>query len=140
MNIQQKNKVLVVHSSSGDDPASFRVNFHEPIVFPADSQIRLVNCRLNLDDNEVIINEDNNTILWNLGWGHLEDYSDLQNGYQVAVIQNGTYLNASGAGSQNITTAVANALNNSCLGRNAYLRGGFTVGLSGGKLEVKVSK
>ena len=118
-NTSDKNKLLVIHSSKDDDPANFRVNFHEPVVFPEQAQVRLINCRLNLDDNEVIINEDNNTILWNLGWGHLEDYSDLQNGYQVAVIQNGTYLNASGAGSQNITTAVANALNNSC---NQHLR------------------
>lgn len=141
MNIQQKNKVLVVHSSAGDDAANFRVNFHEPVVFPPDSQVRLINCRLNLDDNEVLVNDSNNSFQWGLGyaWSDEENGSGGSCGLFDAFIEPGNYINAAGTTSEFITFALERAFNNS-VSNMTYLRGGFSVSIAGGKITVKLSK
>ena len=139
--IQQKNKLLVVHSSAGDDPANFRVQFHEPIIFPEHSQVRLINCRLNLDDNEVIVNSTNNQFQWCLGYGWSDEVIGSSSGFGMytAKINDGSYRNDTGSGSDFITQAVEDALNRS-VSNMSYLRGGFGVAVVAGALEIKLSK
>ena len=141
--IQQKNKLLLVHSSAGDNPADFRVNFHEPVIFPEHAQVRLINCRLNLDDNEIIINDSNNKFQWGLGycWSNVPASGGASSGAPLftATIAEGEYVPLKGAGDQFITSAIETALNNS-VSNMSYLRGGFDVDVAAGKLVVKLSK
>mgnify|MGYP001202067264 CR=1 FL=1 len=49
------SKYLYCSSNDSNNHANFRVNFPEPVVVPKNAQIRLINCRLNLEDEDVII-------------------------------------------------------------------------------------
>ena len=118
--------------------ADFTARFHEPIVFPVNAQVRLVNCRLNLGEDYITINHSNNRLEWSLGAGWSFTRSS---GHPlcVAIIPDGTYKNAEGNDLTFITKAIENALNESA--QFAVYRGGFTVSMDANKLiTIKLSK
>ncbi len=129
------SKYLYCSSNDCHNHANFRVNFPEPVVIPKNAQIRLINCRLNLEDEDVVINELNNHLLFGLGncWS-----SDGSSGVYEITIPLGTYKTSNGSNQQHINFIVQREMNE-VLSNMRSFRGGITVSVSTGKLLIKCS-
>ena len=130
------SKYLYCSSNDCDNHANFRVNFPEPVIVPKNAQIRLINCRLNLEDEDVIINELNNHMLFGLGscWS-----MDGSSGVYEITIPSGTYRTSNGSNQQHINWIVQREMNKVLSNMRSY-RGGITVSVSTGKLLIKFSE
>ena len=122
------SQYLMVSSSQEQDPANFNVGLHTTLNIPKYSQIRLINCRLNLRSTEILINDTNNILEWGLGKAPWSETSSF--GLFTATLPNGTYLSEEGTTDLHITHIVEEALNASA---PRYLRGGFSVSLTSDK-------
>ena len=105
---EYKNKVIVAFSENDDDPANFQAKFHQPLSFPIHSQVRLINCRINLDDNDIIINETNRFFNWGLGYAW-SNPTRASSGFPVfnAKIETGIYRTTTGSTREFITNLIS---------------------------------
>ena len=129
------SKYLMCNSFGSRSHSDFRVNFSEPIIIPKNGQIRLINCRLNLEEDEVSITNLNNEFLFSIGWGWNKDgFSGLYR----AVLPIGEYSTSNGTTARHLNQQVADALN-AAVSNMRFYRGGFSCSVVGGALVIKLS-
>ncbi len=129
------------NNPSGDFPnAEFNVNFSQPLTILPDSELRIIDCRINPKNDVLEINNSNNTLAFSIGYPWQADYDlGLYGGFYNVKLNNGIYRVENGDDETYFNFHLQTKMNEA-ITNNSLFRGGVTVSvLSSGKLNVKLA-